>query len=297
MGQQVTELPPKPLTATASGASGSVILGELLRAIEGRRPVALATIVDTERSVPRSPGSKMLVYADGSISGTVGGGEMESRVVAEAGKALADGRPRRLSYSLVDAAAGDAGVCGGTVEIFLEPYMPQPTVYVIGIGHVGQAVVELARWLGYRVVAWDDRSDLAASVDSSIDASASSVEVLTGTIHEALSSAPLDEQSLVVMTTRNVALDVEILPPLLASSASFIGIMGSQRRWQITRQKLAEGGQSEANLDRVHSPIGIDIAAETPAEIAVSIMAEVVASQRGSGQRASQPSGSEEGQI
>ena len=264
------------LSPVPSGTAGNAILSRLLVDIENRRPVALATIVATNRSVPRQPGSKMLIYADGTIDGTVGGGEMESRVAAEGVAALSDGQTRRLSYSLVDAAAGDPGVCGGEVEIFLEPHMPQTTVYVIGIGHVGQAVVELARWLGYRVAAWDDRAELAESVRDSVDAARSGVVVLTGTIHEALEATPIDANTLVVMTTRNVGLDVEILPPLLASPAAFIGIMGSKRRWEITRQKLAEAGQSEANLDRVHSPIGIDIEAETPTEIAVSILAEVI---------------------
>jgi xanthine dehydrogenase accessory factor len=154
--------------------------------------------------------------------------------------------------------------------------MPQPTIYVIGVGHVGQAVVELATWLGYRVAAWDDRSDLATSIDTS----SAGVVVHSGSIQDALATNPIDEHTMVVMTTRNVGLDVEILPPLLASSASFIGIMGSQRRWEITRGKLAAAGETEENLDRVHSPIGVDINAETPVEIAVSILAEVIAHQR-----------------
>jgi xanthine dehydrogenase accessory factor len=266
----------EPLNPVPSGSVGSTILTELLDAVQNRRAVALATIVATDRSVPRRPGSKMLVFADGGIRGTIGGGEMEARVIAEALEALVSGKSRQLIYSLVDAAAGDPGVCGGTVELFLEPHMPQPTVYVIGVGHVGQAVVELALWLGYRVAAWDDRSDLAASVDTST----ADVDILSGSIHEALKTNPIDEHTMVVMTTRNVGLDVEILPPLLASPAPFIGIMGSQRRWEITRGKLAATGEAEANLNRVQSPIGIDINAETPVEIAVSIMAEVIGHQR-----------------
>ena len=200
----------EPLTPVPSGSVGNTILVELLDAIQNRRAVALATIVATDRSVPRRPGSKMLVFADGRTSGTIGGGEMEARVVAEALEALVSGKSRQLIYSLVDAAAGDPGVCGGTVELFLEPHMPQPTVYVIGVGHVGQAVVELALWLGYRVAAWDDRSDLAASVNTAT----TDVEILSGSIHEALETNPIDEHTMVVMTTRNVGLDVEILPPL-----------------------------------------------------------------------------------
>jgi xanthine dehydrogenase accessory factor len=266
----------EPLTPVSGGAGGAAILTQLLDAIDHRKTVAIATIVATDRSVPRRAGSKMLVFADGTTSGTIGGGEMEARVITEALETLASGKPRQLTYSLIDAAAGDPGVCGGAVELFLEPHMPQPTVYVIGIGHVGQAVVELAQWLGYRVAGWDDRSDLVESIGNS----ASSLEILSGSIEDALEITPIDDQTMVVMTTRNVGLDIEILPPILASPASFIGIMGSQRRWDITRQNLADAGEAEANLSRVHSPIGLDINAETPVEIAVSILAEVIAHQR-----------------
>ena len=251
------------------------LLHELLAAVEDRRPVVLVTVVDSARSVPRRPGSKMLVYPDGATSGTVGGGEMEARVVTEALDALAARRPRRLSYSLLDPRSGDPGVCGGEVELYLEPHMPQTTVYVIGIGHVGRAVVELADWLGYRVVAWDDRAELTDGIDGAD-------QVLTGTIAEALAAAPPDEHSRVVMVTRNVDLDVEILPALLGTPVPTIGLMGSNRRWSTTRKRLVEAGIAEADLDRVHSPIGVEIAAETPAEIAVSILAEVIGHERGS---------------
>ena len=249
------------------------LLHELVAAIEARQPVVMATVVATSRSVPRRAGSKMLIYRDGTTSGTVGGGEMESRVVHEAAEVMTIGRPRRLNYSLLDPASGDPGVCGGEVELYLEPHMPQTTIYVIGIGHVGQAVVELASWLGYRVVAWDDRPELLESV------TAADV-VATGSIVDALAAHPIDEHTRVVMVTRNVSLDVEILPPLLATSASYIGLMGSARRWQTTRKKLVELGIDDDALARVQSPIGVEIAAESPAEIAVSIFAQVIAQER-----------------
>ena len=250
------------------------LLRELVEAVDARRPVVLATVVDSSRSVPRRPGSKMLVYADGSTSGSVGGGEMEARVVREAMDVLAERRPRRLSYSLLDPRTGDPGVCGGEVELYLEPHMPQTTVYVIGVGHVGRAVVELADWLGYRVLAWDDRAALTDELDGAD-------VVLTGTIADALAAEPPDEHSRVVMVTRNVDLDVEILPALLATPVPTIGLMGSNRRWSTTRQRLVDAGVSDDDLDRVHSPIGVEIAAETPAEIAVSILAQVIGLERG----------------
>ncbi|MFV1989955.1 MAG: XdhC family protein [Acidimicrobiales bacterium] len=245
---------------------------ELARAIASRQKVVLATIVDTNKSVPRRPGSKMLVYPDGTISGTIGGGEMESRAIAEALEALESAQPRRLSYSLVDAAAGDPGICGGDVELFLEPHMPQPTLYVLGIGHVGSAVAELARWLGYRVIAWDDRPEIASSV--------AGLDVSSESIVDVLKEHPIDEHTKIVMTTRSVSVDVEVLPALLATPATFVGIMGSKRRWETTRETLLTAGQSAESLARVHSPIGIDISAETPTEIAVAVLAEVIAHER-----------------
>lgn len=255
------------------------LLAELLAAVERREPVVLATVIDTHRSVPRRAGSKMLVYGDGRSSGTIGGGEMEARVLAAAADALTTGRTGRLHYSLLDPAAGDPGVCGGEVELFLEPYMPRTTLYVVGAGHVGRAVIELAHWLGYRVVAWDDRSEV---LDPEAGPLPAEVTTLTGSIADAVRSEPIDAHTRVVMVTRNVGLDVELLPVLLDTPAPYIGLMGSERRWATTRKKLQAAGVDEADLARVTAPIGIEIAAETPAEIAVSILAEVIGHDRAS---------------
>lgn len=253
------------------------IYAELLAAMQARRPVVLATVTDSRRSVPRRPGSKMLVYSDGTTSGTIGGGEMEARVRAEAADALAEGRPRRISYGLIDPSAGDPGVCGGEVELYLEPHMPQSTVYVIGLGHVGKAVIELASWLGHRVVGWDDRAEIADGIDDSADG----VDIVSGDLADAVARFPIDEQTRVVMVTRHTGIDVDLLPVLLASPAPYIGLMGSRRRWANTRGKLEAAGLSADQLDRVVSPIGVEIAAETPAEIAVSILAQVIGNERG----------------
>lgn len=250
-----------------------MILRELVEAIDRRQPVVLATVTSTELSVPRRPGAKMLVYLDGRTSGSVGGGEMEARVRTEAMQALAERRPRTLTFDLVDPHRGDPGVCGGRAEIYLEPHTPTSTIYIIGFGHVGQAVAELAGWLGYRVVAWDDRDELG-------DVEVEGVVRTSGELAEALAEHPIDEHTYVVMVTRNVDLDAHILPMLLASPAAHIGLMGSTRRWATTRGRLeAEGVEAEL-LDHVESPIGKEIAAETPAEIAVSVLARVIEHER-----------------
>lgn len=251
------------------------MISELAAAIERGEPVVLATVVRTNRSVPRRPGSKMLVYADGRTAGTVGGGEMEHRVIASAGEALADGEPRLLSYSLVDPAQGDPGVCGGEADIYLEPFMPAPTLFILGAGHVGRAVSDLGQWLGFHTVVWDDRADMADEVEHASMA-------LTGPIREVLDAHPVSADASIVMVTRNVKLDLDLLPALLATPARYIGLMGSARRWQTTRAALAEAGVSEDDLARIHAPIGIEIKAETPQEIAVSVLAEVIGHRRGS---------------
>jgi xanthine dehydrogenase accessory factor len=133
-----------------------MIIGELHDAIRKRTPVAMATVVASQRSVPRRPGSKMLVYADGHISGSIGGGEMEARVVEEARTSLETGSTRRLSFDLLDPTEGDPGLCGGSVEIYVEPHLPQTTLLVVGGdaagGDVADALVTLAEWVGYRGV-------------------------------------------------------------------------------------------------------------------------------------------------
>ena len=261
------------------------LLRQLSEAVEGGVAVASATVVDTSRSVPRRAGAKMLVFRDGSISGTVGGGEMEARVVSEAVAALADGRCRLLSYRLVDPGRGDPGVCGGDVQIFVEPHMPKPTVIVMGYGHVGRAVAQLAGWLGFRVVATDDRSMATDdSPDSDVPGSdwgdGVPDELIIGTVDDLLAGRTLDPDVSVVLVTRNVDVDSAALPALLATDAGYVGVMGSERRWATTRDRLEAEGVDPTALDRVHAPIGIEVGAETPEEIALSIMAEVVAHRR-----------------
>ena len=264
------------------------LLSHLADAVDGGVAVASATVVDTSRSVPRRAGAKMLVFRDGAISGTVGGGEMEARVVSEAVAALADGRCRLLSYRLVDPVRGDPGVCGGDVQIFVEPHMPKPTVIVMGYGHVGRAVAQLAHWLGFRVVASDDRpladTDAAGSESSELGDSRTAEdapdELVIGAVDDLLAGRTLDQDTSVVLVTRNVDVDAAALPALLATDAGYVGVMGSERRWATTRARLEADGVDAAALDRVHAPIGVEVGAETPEEIALSIMAEVIAHRR-----------------
>lgn len=252
------------------------LLEALLAAQTRHEPVALAVVIRAQGSVPRHVGAKMLVHADGRTFGSVGGGEMESRVVAAAHEALRDGQPRLVPYSLVDPQRGDPGVCGGNVEIYVEPYNTPNTLLVLGCGHVGRALATLGHWLGFRVVAWDDRPELATR-DNVPDADA----WLSGAPAELVNAVTFDKRTYLALVTRNVNLDRQLLPLLLDAPAAYIGVMGSRRRWEETKRLLLADGQPADKLARVVSPIGLEINAESPNEIAVSIMAQIIMAQRG----------------
>jgi xanthine dehydrogenase accessory factor len=231
----------------------------------------LCTIIQSKGSTPRHAGSKMLVFPDGTFTGTVGGGEIESRVIREALLAYADGKTKKLEYNMINPAAGDPGLCGGTVEVYVEPILPKPILVIIGGGHVGKVTAHLAKWLGFRVVVSDDRPEFCNA--SFIPDSDEFYPVPMAELPEHLEITP---HTYIVLTTRGSNVDVDGMAPLLVSSARYIGVIGSRRRWLTTRKGLLEKGVSEEQLNRVYSPIGLELAAETPEEIAVSILAEVV---------------------
>ena len=240
-------------------------------------PAALATVVSVQGSMPRHEGSKMLVRADGSIVGTVGGGALESRVIEEALAAINDGRTRMPSYTLNNLADGDPGICGGTAQIFIEPLQTSPTLLVIGGGHVGKALAELGKWGGYRVILSDDRPDFCnpdyvAGLDDYVVCAPS----------EVAERVPIGPQTCVAAVTRGLPVDIDLIPSLLKTDAAYIGMIGSRRRWALTMKALKqERGLTDEQLHRVHAPIGLEIHAETPREIAVSILAEIILARRG----------------
>jgi xanthine dehydrogenase accessory factor len=239
-------------------------------------PVAVATIVKTQGSVPRREGTKMLIFPDGSIEGTIGGGEVESIIVQEAQGALMDGKPRLLHYNFTDPERGDPGVCGGEMDVYVEPNRPKETLLIFGMGHVGKAVAHLGSWLGFRVIIADDRPEF---VD---EENAASADVRCQCqLVELPDKVEITDRTFIVLTTRGVPIDVAGLPGLIKSPAPYIGVIGSRRRWETTSKQLHENGLSEEQINRVTSPMGLEINAETPEEIAVSILSEIIMIQRG----------------
>jgi xanthine dehydrogenase accessory factor len=251
---------------------------EALMTAESRgEVVALATVIRVQGSVPRHEGSKMLVKADGQIVGTVGGGAMESLVVKTALEAMRDGKTRLESYSLNDLASGDPGICGGTVQVFIEPVGLSPMLLVIGGGHVGKALAELGKWMGYRVILSDDRQafcnpEYVAGLDGYIVCPPEDVP----------QHVTINERTYIAAVTRGLPVDVQLIPRLLETSAAYIGLIGSRRRWALTVKTLREEqGIVSSQLNRIYAPIGLELQAETPQEIALSIMAQITMLRRG----------------
>ena len=250
------------------------IYQELVKLTENGSPGVLCTIVFSQGSTPRREGSKMLVFPGGNIVGTVGGGELERRVIYDALEALKEGRPKEVEYSMVDPNKGDPGVCGGQLRIFVDPILPPPRLVVLGCGHIGKEVVKLGKWLGYQVVVCDDQPELCNSTNIP-DADEYHTENW-GILGD---NFKITHWTYVVLTTRDLEVDVLVLPKVLASEAAYVGVIGSRRRWSTTTKRLRDLGVDDNQIDRVHSPIGLDLGAETPREIALSILAEIISIQ------------------
>ncbi len=245
-----------------------------LEAIRRGESAAMATIIEAKGSTPRES-AKMLIYADGRTVGTVGGGGVEARVIEEAQAAIAEGKSRELEYRLVDEKRGDPGICGGDMRLFVEVLPSRPTLLIVGGGHVGQAVAELGAFLGYRIAVVDERPEMVT------EERFPQAEVrLTGDPVQQVAEFPLTGHTYVVMVTPHHTLDEKVLAVLAGRSVGYVGLIGSRRRTALTFERARKAGVPEDLLAQIHTPIGLDIGAETPREIAVSILAEIIAVQR-----------------
>lgn len=245
-------------------------------AVAAGESVALATVVAVEGSAPREVGAKMVVYAGGRIEGTVGGGKMEALVRQAAAEAIATGQSRMVHYDLQDVEAGDPGICGGSVGVYIDVAVPSPTLLLVGAGHVAMPVAEVAQLCGYRVVVVDDRADMASE-----ERFPHAAERVVAGIVETVRAHPITPRTYVVIVTRGHALDEEVLREVIERPAAYIGMIGSRRKVHMVFQHLREAGIDEGLIERVYSPIGMDIGSQTPAEIAVSIVGEMIAVRHG----------------
>ncbi|MFQ5740124.1 MAG: XdhC family protein [Acidobacteriota bacterium] len=246
---------------------------EIVRLRQEGRKAALATIIRRLGSAPRKDNAKMLIREDGSSLGSVGGGCVEAEIWQVAQKVMRTGQPDLLKYHLTDEDVEEQGlVCGGSVELFVEPILSDPKAIILGAGHLGQATAEVAGRVGFRVSVIDDRENFANR-----DRFPTAEEVLVRPFEEGLSDLDIPEDSFLLIVTRGhrhdqIALEAAIQPP-----ARYVGLVGSRRKIRILVEKLLQKGYSPEAFRNLYAPIGIEIGSETPQEIAVSVVAEWIA--------------------
>ena len=248
---------------------------EIVRMRRAGRRGALATIVHTNGSIPSFESSRMLVRDDGSIAGTVGGGCVEAEVWAAAKEVIQLETPRKMVFNLNNEAAYDAGlICGGTLEIFVEPILPAPMLYLFGGGHVSTAVARIAHLAGFGIGIIDDREAFANSERFPM------ASEIHATYEDAFSKITPNAASYLVIVTRGHKDDMRVLAWAVGTDARYIGMIGSKRKVISVYKALEKEGFPIHKFDRVHAPVGLEIGALTPEEIAVSIVAELIAVRR-----------------
>lgn len=247
------------------------VFAELCRLRAARRPCALCTVVRAAGSTPRKEAARMLVGADGATLGTIGGGRVEKEVTDAAQGLLGTpgARPQLLRFHLTRELAM---CCGGEMEIFVEPFQPDPILLVCGGGHVAHALVPLCRRVGFEPWVIEDLDTLRTE-SRFPDAG----RLIDSFDPRDWRDVPLDGSTYVVIVTRDHQQDQALLERLVERDVAYLGLIGSRRKVALFRQRLMARGISEERLDRVHAPIGLNIGAETPEEIAVAITAELIA--------------------
>ncbi|CAH2603846.1 Xanthine dehydrogenase [Rhodovastum atsumiense] len=240
------------------------------------RSCALATIVNVVGSIPSYTCAKMLVREDGTIVGTIGGGAAEGRAIAIAREVLETGRPQMISFNLHENPVLDIGmVCGGSLDIFVEAIRPSPTAYIFGGGHIGFIMARLARLVGFEVVVIDDRPEFA-NRDRFPEVQA----VHAGDLAASMEQLRPNRSSLIFIATRGHGLDGQALAWALGTSAGYIGMIGSKRKVITIGKRLMAQGIPAEQFRRVQAPVGLDIGADTPEEIAIAVIAEMIANIR-----------------
>jgi xanthine dehydrogenase accessory factor len=253
------------------------VLDAALRAVENGEPAALVTVVATEGSTPQKAGAKMVVYPDGRIVGTIGGGCIEAEMTWRARQVIETRKSQLASYELTPDQAGEDGlVCGGRMQVFLEPLEGVPTLCLFGAGHVAQPLARMAKGVGFRVEVVDDRVKFANR-----ERFPGADLVLVEDFAEAAAKMTLGRNSYAVVVTRGHRSDADALQACLGKGLRFVGLLASRPKVVHVFTDLEERGVPGEELAKVHSPLGVEIGAATPEEIAVSVLAEMIAVRRG----------------
>jgi xanthine dehydrogenase accessory factor len=251
------------------------IFEEVLRLRRAGQRAVMATIVHTNGSIPSFESSRMLVREDGTIMGTIGGGCVEAEVWAAAKDVLKQEAPRKMTFNLNNEASYDNGlICGGTLEVFVEPILPQPMLYIFGGGHISIALAQATQPAGFQIGIVDDREQFANK-----DRFPMASEIYTS-FDEAFEKIQPNASTYLVIVTRGHRDDMRVLKWAVGTKARYIGMIGSKRKVISVYRALEREGVAPEAFERVHAPMGLEIGALTPQEIAISIAAELIAERR-----------------
>ncbi len=249
---------------------------ELVRLRRSGQKCALATIIQARGSIPSFPSAKMLIREDGSALGTIGGGCVEAEVWNAAREALASEAPRLLSFTLDQDAVYDNGlICGGQLEVYIEPILPQPQAVIFGAGHISKSLAKIADLAGFAVTVVDDREAFANR-----ERFPEAAEIYAGPYQETFARLKITEHSYLIIVTRGHRDDRLVLAWALTTPARYIAMIGSRRKVIAIVKELQKEGVAPSAFERLFAPMGLEIGAVTPEEIAVSVVAEMIAVRR-----------------
>jgi xanthine dehydrogenase accessory factor len=255
------------------------VLEELVRLRRSGERCALATIVEVNGSIPSFESAKMLIRADGTIVGTIGGGCVEADVWSAAQEVMSSGKPRRMRFNLSQDAAYDEGlICGGQLEVFIEPVEPRNRALIFGAGHISKSIARLTSMIGFHTTVIDNRESFANR-----ERFPEADEVVAREYEDLFPSLDVSTSTYIVIVTRGHRDDMRVLRWAVTTPARYIAMIGSKRKVINVVKELEKEGVPRASFDRVYGPMGLDIGALTPEEIAVSVAAEIVAVRRGAG--------------
>lgn len=238
-------------------------------AARGERAV-LATVISSRGSVPRKAGTKMIIKEDGSLVGSIGGGNVEQAVREKALDVMKSGEPQTIHLDLTGTGEEAWMICGGQMDVFLEPILPAETLYLFGAGHLSQSTAAVAKMLGFRVVVIDPRSEY-----NNYDRFPGADSLIIEEYDSAFSKLNLDENSYIIIYTVGHVSDEQCLQFAIGTAARYVGMIGSKKKVKEIKERLRKKGVPQQQLDAIHAPIGLEINAQTPEEIAISILAEI----------------------
>jgi xanthine dehydrogenase accessory factor len=240
------------------------------------KPAALAIIIRTEGSTPRKAGTKMIILKDGKTIGTMGGGDLENRVIQEAIESIRQGEPRITSFTL-DIENGKLDMmCGGKLDVYIEPILPDEKLIIFGAGHITRSLAPLIKGAGFKVSVVEDSPDLLQE-----DKFPATEDLVLTDMEQFARDLPSDPRTYIVLLSRGFSKDKAILTQLIQKDFKYIGMIGSLKKINTMRGDLQKQGIPEEAFSKLKAPIGLDIGAETPEEIAISIAAEIIAAKKG----------------